>query len=187
MKKCRYESVHLNRIHGVAKVLGVLASVGGASVITLYKGPTIYTPHLPLQQKQLLSVFGDATGKNWNLGCICLFGHCLSWSGWIVMQAFVLKKYSAPLTVSAFTCFFGVLQFLTIAAFFVKDSKAWQLNSSSEIYSILYAVCKSNSSLNLRGSLACWLLNIYYHFQDNYQFSLWLVIQVISQISLSWL
>lgn len=135
----RYESVQLNRIHGVAKVIGVLASVGGALVITLYKGPTIYTPHLSLHQKQLLSVLGDAAGKNWNLGCICLFGHCLSWSGWIVMQAFVLKKYSAPLTVSAFTCFFGVLQFMTIAAFFVKDSKAWQLNSSSEIYSILYA------------------------------------------------
>lgn len=142
--KCRYESVHLNRRDGLAKVLGVLASVGGASVITLYKGPTIYAPHLAPHQEQLLSLFGDATGKDWNLGGIFLFGHCLCWSGWIVMQAFVLKKYSAPLTVSAFTCFFGIVQFVTIAAFFEKDPKAWQLNSSGETYSILYSVCKSN-------------------------------------------
>lgn len=142
--KCRYESVHLNRLDGLAKVLGVIASVGGASVITLYKGPTIYSPHSSLHQGQLLSLLGDATGKNWNLGCICLFGHSFCWSGWIVMQAFVLKKYPAPLTVSAFTCFFGVVQFVTIAAFFEKDYKSWQLNSSSEIYSVLYAVCRSN-------------------------------------------
>lgn len=142
--KCRYESVHFNRIDGLAKVLGVLASVGGASIITLYKGPVIYTPRLALHQEQYLSVLGDATGKNWNLGGIYLFGHSLCWSGWIVMQAFVLKKYSAPLTVSAFTCFFGVVQFLTIAAFFETDSKAWQFNSSGEIFSALFSVCKLN-------------------------------------------
>lgn len=118
----------------------MVASVGGASAITLYKGPSIYTPH----QEQFLSEFGDAAGKNWNLGGIFLFGHCICWSGWIVMQAFVLKKYSAQLTVSAFTCFFGVLQFVTIAAFLEKDPKSWQLNSSTEAYSILYSVCKSN-------------------------------------------
>ncbi|KHN41935.1 Auxin-induced protein 5NG4 [Glycine soja] len=135
----QYESVHFNRIDGLAKVLGVLASVGGASIITLYKGPVIYTPRLALHQEQYLSVLGDATGKNWNLGGIYLFGHSLCWSGWIVMQAFVLKKYSAPLTVSAFTCFFGVVQFLTIAAFFETDSKAWQFNSSGEIFSALFS------------------------------------------------
>ncbi|KAL5181332.1 Protein RTE1-HOMOLOG [Glycine soja] len=110
---CRYESVHFNRIDGLAKVLGgVLASVGGASIITLYKGPVIYTPHLGLHQEQYLSTLGDATGKNWNLGGIYLFGHSLCWSGWI---------------------------FLTNAAFFEKDYKAWQFNSSREICSVLFS------------------------------------------------
>ncbi|XP_061345656.1 protein WALLS ARE THIN 1-like [Gastrolobium bilobum] len=152
----RYESVHFNRIHGLAKVLGVLASVGGASIITLYKGPTIYTPHLALHQEHFMSVFGDATGKNLSLGGIYLFGHCLCWSGWIVMQAFVLKNYSAKLTVSAFTCFFGIVQFMTIAAFFEKDSKAWQLNSSSEIYSILFSGLVSSG---LAAALQIWTIS----------------------------
>lgn len=134
----------MKRLHGLAKVFGVLASVGGASVITLYKGPTIYAPHLSLHQEQFLSIFGDDKGKNWNLGGIFLIGHCLCWSGWIVMQASVLKKYPAPLTVSAFTCFFGSVQFATIAAFLEKDPKAWQLNSNKETYIVLYSVCISN-------------------------------------------
>jgi len=145
----------------MAKVLGVLASVGGASIITLYKGPTIYAPHLALHQGQIfLSAFEDANGKNLNLGGILLFGHCLCWSGWIVMQAFVLKKYSAQVTVSAFTCFFGIVQFGTIAAFLEKDPKAWQLNSIEEAYSILYSVCKSNLIAQSAFSLACSSLHV---------------------------
>jgi hypothetical protein len=129
----------------MAKVLGVIASVGGASIITLYKGPTIYAQNLELHKREIfLSLFEDANGKNLSLGGILLFGHCLCWSGWIVMQAFVLKKYSAQLTVSAFTCFFGVVQFGTIAAFLERDPKAWKLNSIEEAYSILYSVRKSN-------------------------------------------
>ncbi|KAI4327671.1 hypothetical protein L6164_020101 [Bauhinia variegata] len=125
----RFESLQLTRIDGLAKVLGVLASVAGASVITLYKGPIIYSPSLAL---------GDTKGKNWALGCLYLLGHCLCWSGWIVMQASVLKRYKAPLTVAAATCFFGIMQFLIIAASFEKDSQAWQINSNGELCSILY-------------------------------------------------
>lgn len=130
----------------MAKVLGVVASVGGASIITLYKGPTIYAPEsrLAVHEGQFLSLFEGVNGKNMNLGGIFLFGHCLSWSGWIVMQAFVLKNYSAQLTVSAFTCLFGIVQFGTIAGLLEKDPKAWKLNSIDEAYSILYSVRKSN-------------------------------------------
>ncbi|KAE8813994.1 protein WALLS ARE THIN 1-like [Hordeum vulgare] len=40
----RIEKVRLDRRDGVAKVVGTLACVAGASVITLYKGPTIFGP-----------------------------------------------------------------------------------------------------------------------------------------------
>ncbi|KAF3440745.1 hypothetical protein FNV43_RR19031 [Rhamnella rubrinervis] len=40
----RLEQVRLDRRDGKAKVLGTLASVSGASIITLYKGPVIYSP-----------------------------------------------------------------------------------------------------------------------------------------------
>ncbi|KAM0938872.1 putative EamA domain-containing protein [Dioscorea sansibarensis] len=139
----RIEKVKLNRRDGISKVAGTLACVFGASVITLYKGPVIFSP-----SKTLNHVNGDPSpvlwledpkGKSWSLGCLYLIGHCLSWSGWLVLQAPVLKKYPARLSVTAYTCFFGVLQFLVIALVVERDASAWIFNSGSEIFTIFYA------------------------------------------------
>ncbi|MQL71330.1 hypothetical protein Taro_003606 [Colocasia esculenta] len=136
----RIEKVRINRRDGVAKMLGTLACVGGASVITLYKGPTIFGPSkLHAGAAAELAWLGDASGKNWTLGCIYLIGHCLSWSGWLVLQAPVLKKYPARLSVTSYTCFFGVIQFLVIAAFLERDLDAWTFHSGGELFTILYA------------------------------------------------
>ncbi|BBG94870.1 Walls Are Thin 1 [Prunus dulcis] len=141
----RIEHVRLNRKDGIAKVVGTIFCVAGASVITLYKGPTIYSPTPPLQMMRLMgnatsivssssssssssaimSTLGDANGKSWTLGCLYLIGHCLSWSGWLVFQAPVLKKYPARLSVTSYTCFFGLIQFIVIAAIFERDAQAW--------------------------------------------------------------
>ncbi|XP_043712891.1 protein WALLS ARE THIN 1-like [Telopea speciosissima] len=137
----RLEHVRLNRRDGIAKVVGTLSCVAGAMVITLYKGPTIFDPKPPphLHNTKLFQSLGDAKGKNWTLGCIYLIGHCLSWSGWLVLQAPVLKKYPARLSVTSYQCFFGVLQFLAIAAFLERDSQAWLVHSGAELFSVFYA------------------------------------------------
>ncbi|KAK2660623.1 hypothetical protein Ddye_007156 [Dipteronia dyeriana] len=136
----RIEKVRINRKDGISKVLGTIFCVAGASVITLYQGPTIYSPASHLKQPtQLLVSLGDANGKNWTLGCIYLIGHCLSWSAWLVLQAPVLKKYPARLSVTSYTCFFGLIQFLIIAAIFERDTQAWVFHNGGEVFTILYA------------------------------------------------
>ncbi|GFS46454.1 walls Are Thin 1 [Actinidia rufa] len=134
------EQVRLNRNDGIAKVMGTILCVAGASVITLYKGPTIYRPGPPLQRASpALLALGDAEGKNWTLGCLFLIGHCLSWAGWLVLQAPVLKRYPARLSFTSYQCFFGVLQFLVIAAFLERDPQAWLVHSRGELLSVFYA------------------------------------------------
>ncbi|KAE8665005.1 Protein WALLS ARE THIN 1 [Hibiscus syriacus] len=76
---------------------------------------------------------------NWTWGCIYLVGHCLSWAGWLVFQAPVLKKYPAKLTLTSFTCFFGLIQFLVIAAFVETDFNNLKIQSMEELFTILYA------------------------------------------------
>ncbi|KAL7085952.1 hypothetical protein ACP275_14G308800 [Erythranthe tilingii] len=144
----RIEKVRLDRKDGISKVAGTLFCVAGASVITLYKGPTIYSPAgttlkstaavVEAVPAALLSL-GDAKGKSWTMGCIFLIGHCLSWSGWLVLQAPVLKKYPARLSFTSYQCFFGVLQFLLIAAFVERDPQAWLVHSGAELFSVFYA------------------------------------------------
>lgn len=157
----RIEKVRLDRKDGIAKVVGTLFCVAGATVITLYKGPTIYSPAPPLNQIQpdsltstILLSLGDAKGKNWTLGCVYLIGHCLSWSGWLVMQAPVLKKYPARLSVTAYTCFFGLIQFMIIAAIFERNLDAWIFHNGGEVFSILYAVSIYNILIINLNSLA---------------------------------
>ncbi|KAG4179282.1 hypothetical protein ERO13_A10G097200v2 [Gossypium hirsutum] len=134
----RMEQVHLDRKDGIVKVLGTIASVAGALVITLYKGPTVYTPNSP-SNKPHISSLGDAEGKNWTIGCLCLVGHSLCWSSWIVLQAPVLKKYPARLSFVSYACFFAVLQFGAIAATIERDPRSWQVHSGSEVFTIIYA------------------------------------------------
>ncbi|KAL5185753.1 Protein WALLS ARE THIN 1 [Glycine soja] len=153
--KFRIEQVRLNRKDGLAKVAGTVLCVAGATVITLYKGPTIYSPTTRVNNSMIMNrsnttvitpmfdfgslSLGDAKGKNWTLGCLYLIGHCLSWSGWLVLQAPVLKKYPARLSVTSYTCFFGILQFLVIALLLERDAQAWLFHSAGEVFTILYA------------------------------------------------
>lgn len=85
----RLEQVNIKRRDGLAKVLGTIACIGGATIITLYKGP-------PLLHHQSQDLLGDAAEGstmlfsskmgNWRLGCLYLLGNCFAWSGWIVLQ-----------------------------------------------------------------------------------------------------
>ena len=80
----RLEQVDLSRRHGVAKVVGTVVSIGGATVITLYKGLPLF--HHNLHVKSLVTLSSSSPILNWTLGCVFILGHCLSWSGWMVLQ-----------------------------------------------------------------------------------------------------
>uniref|UniRef100_A0A0D6QXR9 WAT1-related protein n=1 Tax=Araucaria cunninghamii TaxID=56994 RepID=A0A0D6QXR9_ARACU len=143
----RLEEVHITRRDGLAKIVGTVACVGGATIITLYKGPAInelwkqsltFGPLHPPLINSGADLSANKAG-NWTLGCIYLLGNCLAWSGWIVIQAPVLRKYPARLSVTSYTCFFGVIQFLVIAAFFERDADHWKMHSGGELFTVLYA------------------------------------------------
>ncbi|XVE58740.1 hypothetical protein DITRI_Ditri04bG0193300 [Diplodiscus trichospermus] len=136
----RLEQINIARRDGLAKVLGTIASVGGATIITLYKGPLLLHQSNSTQAYSMEE--GEISSKkmlNWTWGCIYLIGHCLSWAAWLVFQAPVLKKYPAKLTLTSFTCFFGLIQFLVIAAFVETDFNNWKIQSIEELFTILYA------------------------------------------------
>jgi len=133
----RLEQVDLSRRHGVAKVVGTVVSIGGATVITLYKGLPLF--HYNLTFKSLLTLSSSSPILNWTLGCVFILGHCLSWSGWMVLQVPVLKRYPARLSVLSLTCIFGLLQFLVIAVFTEEDLSRWKVHSGGELFTILYA------------------------------------------------
>ncbi|KFK28307.1 hypothetical protein AALP_AA8G499500 [Arabis alpina] len=129
------EKVELKRRDGIAKVVGTFVSVVGSLVITLYQGPTIYQPSLTLMDKPIKA---EEPNKNWTLGCLCLMGHCLCWSSWIVLQSPLLKKYPARFSFVSYSCFFAVIQFFGISACFERDIERWKISSLGVLYALLY-------------------------------------------------
>ncbi|KAK6261390.1 hypothetical protein QUC31_007206, partial [Theobroma cacao] len=155
----RLEQINIAKRDGMAKVLGAIASVGGATIITLYKGPLLLHQSNTTQGHSMEEDMSSKNMQNWTWGCIYLLGHCLSWAGWLVFQAPVLKKYPAKLTLTSFTCFFGLTQFLVIAAFVETDFHHWKIQSKEELFTILYAVIPSVSLLkdfHFFGSCGIW-------------------------------
>ncbi|KAK4706680.1 hypothetical protein R3W88_033759 [Solanum pinnatisectum] len=52
------------------------------------------------------------------------------------MQAPMLKNYLAKLSLTSFTCFFGLIQLLAIAAFTERDPTHWKIQSREETWCI---------------------------------------------------
>lgn len=75
--------MNVARMDGLVKILGTLASVGGATVITLYKGAPILHGANSLGDS---TVTLSSEMQSWTWGCIFTFCHCLSWAGWMVLQ-----------------------------------------------------------------------------------------------------
>ncbi|KAK8939874.1 hypothetical protein KSP40_PGU014108 [Platanthera guangdongensis] len=131
----RVEQVKINEKYGIAKVLGTLICIGGATIITLYKGPPLF---------------------NWTLGCMYSVGDCLAWSGWLVLQVPMLKQYPARLSFTTLVCFFGLVQVLCIAAFIETDMERWKIHSEGELFTILYIGVVTTG---IAFSLQAWCIN----------------------------
>lgn len=134
----------MKRRDGIAKVVGTFVSVAGSLAITLYKGPTIYQPSLRLMdQRPMKAGEAEEQNKNWSLGCVCLMGHCLCWSSWIVLQSPLLKKYPARFSFVSYSCVFAVFQILGISAYSERDMESWKIRSGGQVLALLYTVSKS--------------------------------------------
>ncbi|WOL02875.1 auxin-induced protein 5NG4-like [Canna indica] len=132
----RLEQINIRSRYGAAKVIGTVASIGGATILTLYKGPPLLHQQ---HQNNVFLVDSSNTILNWTLGCVYILGNCIAWSAWMVLQVPVLKKYPARLSLTTITCFFGLIQFLVIAAFTDEDIGRWKVHSGGELFTILYA------------------------------------------------
>ncbi|KAI4321615.1 hypothetical protein MLD38_034978 [Melastoma candidum] len=140
----RIEEVRLDRKDGLAKAFGTAVCVAGTSIITLYKGPVVYSPTLPFQTTNIdpydtdVQWTGSTEGKNWTLGCIYLIAQCLACSSWFVMQVPLVRKYPAQLSIMTYASFFGMMQFLVISVFLERNPGAWHVHSRGELFVIFY-------------------------------------------------
>lgn len=146
------ETVNLLRTEGQAKVGGTLVCVCGAILMVMFRGPALFgyaeseitTQNEIIARGQpepsgwLISSFSDFGLDNWHLGVLCLIGNCMCMAAFLAIQAPVLAKYPASLSVTAYSYFFGALFMVVTAVFMNNDSTDWNL-TQSEFFAVCYA------------------------------------------------
>lgn len=146
---CRMEKLELKKSSSLAKSVGALVSVAGAFVVTFYKGPPI----------MLSSSFSDSSNQifssqsHWVLGGFLLADESLLASMWYILQATILKKHPAVLTITFFYCFFISIISLAISLVAEQDPSAWRLKLDVGLLAVLYSAIVGNV---IRISMCTW-------------------------------
>lgn len=144
------ERLDLLKIEGQAKLGGCLLCVFGAILMAVFQGPDIIgyehsesiarnesSAVVPQPAGWLMSIDIELGVDSWQLGVMCLIGNCIAWSTFLAIQAPVLAKYPAGISLMAFAHLFGASLLVVTAFFTVTDSTDWHLQYS-EILAVLY-------------------------------------------------
>ncbi|KAJ9709047.1 hypothetical protein PVL29_000835 [Vitis rotundifolia] len=146
---CRMEKLDLKKSSSLAKSVGALVSVAGAFVVTFYKGPPImFSSSFSYSSNQIFS-----SQSHWVLGGFLLADESLLASMWYILQATILKKHPAVLTITFFYCFFISIISLAISLVAERDPSAWRLKLDVGLLAVLYSAIVGNV---IRISVCTW-------------------------------
>ncbi|CAA0833103.1 WAT1-related protein [Striga hermonthica] len=120
----------------LAKAIGTVVSIAGAFIVTLYKGPEISIFKSP---SNFLNEYIQTPQLNLIIGGLFLAADCLASSGYIIVQALILKKYPAELIIVFFYCLFAAILSSIASLVMERDLSAWALEPSIRPIAILYS------------------------------------------------
>lgn len=136
----RLEKMKCRSIRSQAKIIGTVATVGGAMMMTLLKGPalTFMSKHGVSDHhgaKQLDVSVHDAIK-----GSIMITIGCFSWAAFVILQAITLKSYPVELSLTAWICLLGTLEGTAVAIVMEKGrSSVWALGWDTNLLTAVYS------------------------------------------------
>lgn len=84
----------MKRIHGIAKVFGVLFSIVGVIILAFYQGPELKSLNLQhLSSRNVVPTGSTAyTTKAWTSGIFLTVLSTTSWALWTVLQVWIFRR-----------------------------------------------------------------------------------------------
>ncbi|CAA7042222.1 unnamed protein product [Microthlaspi erraticum] len=137
------ERVNLRSIRSAAKIIGTLATVGGAMIMTLVKGPTLdlfWTKGASEQNTDGTDIHSSIKGAIFvTIGCFC-------YACFMILQAFTLRTYPAELSLTAWICLMGTIEGTAVALVMERgNSGAWDIGWDTKLLTATYSgvVCSA--------------------------------------------
>ncbi|GFS33372.1 nodulin MtN21 /EamA-like transporter family protein [Actinidia rufa] len=126
----RMEKIDMKKIIYQVKIVGTFVTVGGAMLMTLYKGPVmemVWSSHIHPRKSYVTDTTGT-TDKDWLKGSIFLIIATFAWASLFILQKAALKTYEKhQLTLTTLVCFMGTLQAIAVTFAIERKPSAWSI------------------------------------------------------------
>ncbi|MBA0562251.1 hypothetical protein Golob_007311 [Gossypium lobatum] len=134
------EKLAFGTMVGKAKVFGTLTGIGGAMLLTFYKGVevNVWPTHLELLNHGPPASHPAASSKSL-LGLLLAFACCISYTFWLLIQAKMSKNYPCPYSSTALMCIMGAMQSVGYALCLERDWSQWKLGFNIRLLTVAYA------------------------------------------------
>ncbi|KAK8447499.1 hypothetical protein SEVIR_8G084200v4 [Setaria viridis] len=130
------EALHIRSMLGLLKIAGVLLSVGGTMIISLYKGKILHlwNPILHRHNEEDVDV-----ASHHLRGTILLAASSFMFACWYLIQSKVLKVYPYKYWSSMATCLVGGFQTALAGVILRRDKNAWKIGWDINLVTIVYS------------------------------------------------
>jgi drug/metabolite transporter (DMT)-like permease len=147
----RYEGLAIRTVPGQAKVAGTLLGVGGAMLLTFYKGAhvNLWPPtHINIAAQlaarhhsthpAAIASSGEPTSGNRAMGSLLCTGSCFFYALWLILQARLSREYPFHYSTTALMCLMSALQSALFALCFDRDLVQWRLAFDIRLLAVVY-------------------------------------------------
>ncbi|XP_013607155.1 PREDICTED: WAT1-related protein At4g01440 isoform X2 [Brassica oleracea var. oleracea] len=132
------EKLNMKSKAGMWMVMGTLICIGGALLLTMYKGVPLTKFH-KLESHLLTNHNPALKPENWIVGCVLLFAGSSCFGSWMLIQSKVNDKYPCQYSSTVILSFFGTIQCALLSLIKSRDITAWILTDKLDIMTIIYA------------------------------------------------
>ncbi|CAL9093756.1 unnamed protein product [Musa textilis] len=142
----RLESLAVLTVSGQAKALGTLTGVGGAMLLTFYKGATInlWSTHIDLLRSHHNGGGGaqpqpHQDSGNHVMGSLFAVVSCLSYAMWLIIQTRMSKEYPCHYTGTALLCLMAAVQSVVYALCGERSTSSWRMGLDVRLLTTFYS------------------------------------------------
>ncbi|KAB5520779.1 hypothetical protein DKX38_025098 [Salix brachista] len=138
----RMETLSVNNARGIAKVAGTATCIGGAMLLTFYKGVEISIWHTNIDllkyhhNHHQKNAAGSA--KQQMSGLAIALIACVFYAFWVILQAKINKNYPCFYSSTALMSLMGSIQAIIYALCFERKWSDWKLESNIRVISVIY-------------------------------------------------
>ncbi|KAL0375179.1 UNVERIFIED_CONTAM: WAT1-related protein [Sesamum radiatum] len=135
----RLEKVRLMSIRSQAKIIGTLATVAGAMIMTLVRGPNLDLPWTKVMTDHAHQQ-SEVNLQHSIKGALMITVGCFSWACFMILQAVTLRTYPAELSLTAWICLLGTAQGAAVALVMEKgNAAAWAIKWDTKFLAAAYS------------------------------------------------